>query len=86
MADGGGQVQLTADPEAEFQLIAHRAGGPGVVGHPGHGSEAQAGDVADHLKHRRHGADPANGGDVGSFLVHAAASVRNVVGEVRRPM
>ncbi|RWW89905.1 hypothetical protein BHE74_00001469 [Ensete ventricosum] len=72
---GGGQVQFASHAEAEFQLVEHRAGRPGVLRHAGDRGKPQAGHVADDFEHGRHRADAADGGDVGGFLPHVAVSI-----------
>jgi len=75
VANGGGQVQLASDAEAESQAVEYGAGGPGFVGHPRNGGKAQASHVADHLEHCGNGTDSANGGNVDGFLLHDVFSV-----------
>jgi hypothetical protein len=60
-AERGFHLELAAGLQAELDRVFHRAGGPGAVGHAGHGGEAHAGVLADDLEQRGHRADAAHG-------------------------
>ena len=57
VADGGLDLQLAARLQPEFDLVAHRAGDPAILGDARDRGEAHAGGAADHLQDRGHGVE-----------------------------
>ena len=58
---GRGRDQFATRFQTEIDRVIHCAGDPGVVGHPGHGGEAHAGDFLDHAQDDRNRLDTGDG-------------------------
>ena len=70
LAKRGGDVQLTADLQAELDAIEYGAGGPGVVGHP---------------RHRQHGRDRLRRHDLGHARGRRAEVTGQAVDQTAQP-
>jgi hypothetical protein len=64
MTDRSLELQFAPGPEAELDVIAHRASDPATLGHPGYGRKAHSGGAADNFQDGRHGSDAVDSGEV----------------------
>ncbi|WP_177207673.1 hypothetical protein [Massilia yuzhufengensis] len=67
-AQRSGDIEAAARLEAEFKLVQHRAGGPGILGDVGDAHEAQPGHGGDGFQDLRHRADGLDLGDAGRCI------------------